>query len=273
MKAGSLIAFSIFTLAFVGHGTQSFSQDTLQRSISVAIGYGHYRLMDVAFAHERVKYTGGVFDIGLRYLRTYGKHYVSARIGVAPSRVSPPDQRPGAHFTNVHISGLYARRVLDYKLMRSHSVLFGGLQIASDNYVIENVDEYDEATITANHTVGLVVVQQMRISSRSKLELSVLLPVAGFTKRANYDGGINQQLEEDYDRSIFYPLVHGARFRSINPVTLPTIAMAFGRRVSPRTDMVIGYRFAYLENTSIAPIRLYGNTLNVCLRFNFNKAL
>src|SRR5690606_7236611 len=138
---------------------------------------------------------------------------------------------------------------------------------------IENVDDFDEATITANHALALAFVNRIRLSSRNNLDVSVLLPFAGFSRRTNYDGGINQEVEEEYDKSVLYPLFHRAKFVAMNPLRLPMVAVDFNRRIRPQTDMVVGYRFEYMRDTSIEPVRIYGNRLQVGLRFYFNKPL
>ncbi len=273
MKARFLTISILITLALAGQDTEVFSQDSLTRSISLNIGGAHYRFIDEAFAHERVRYAGTMFTFSMDHQRITNAYYMFATLCAAIGNASTSGPHPDANFTSIQVSFTYARRVSDYTLMKCPSAVFVGAGLVSSNYGVENVDDFDEATITANHVIALAVVNRIRLSSRNGLDISVLLPFAGFAKRTNYDGGINQELEEEYDKGTLYLLFHRAKIGTINPLRLPVVAVDFNRRIRPQTDLIVGYRFEYMKNTSIESIRLYGNRLQVGLRFYFNKPL
>jgi hypothetical protein len=96
------------------------------------------------------------------------------------------------------------------------------------------------------------------------------MPLAGFVKRANYDGGINQAFEQQYRKGAIHVLIDDAKFTVVNPLSLIRINIDFVRSIRPKTDFVLSYQYNYLRNTDIAPVNLYGNSLLARLRFNFN---
>lgn len=249
----------------------SQSRDSVSRSFSVGMGAKHYRLIDEAFSHQRVKYHSTTFMLALAHQRLTDKYFFMAEANAGAGNASASDQRPGGELIYVHIAIAYVRNVLHYKAMKTSSRLYIGGQLASSNFVIENVDQDDELTLTVYHTLNLFLFQSTMISTRNHLEFSLSLPLLGFTKRASYDGRINQDLEEEYKAGVIHLFVDRTKFSSVNPLALPQLAIDFVHRIGQKTDFVIGYEFNYLKNTEIAPIHLYSNTLMAKLRFNFNK--
>src|SRR5690606_25434626 len=144
--------------------------DSLTRSISLNIGGAHYRFIDEAFAHERVRYAGTMFTFRLDHQRITNAYYMFATLSAAPGGASTSGPHPDANFVNVRIACTYARKISDYTLLRFPSTLFVGGGLVSSNYVIENVDDFDEATITANHALALAFVNRIRLSSRNNLD-------------------------------------------------------------------------------------------------------
>lgn len=247
------------------------SSDSVSRNFSVGMGAKHYRLIDEAFSHERVKYRGTTFMLELAHQRFTNKYFFMAEANGSSGKASASGQRFDAHVIHIRIAAAYARNVLHYKAMKTSSRLYIGGQLASSNYVIENVDEDDELTLSLYHTLNLFLFQRTTISARDQLEFSLSLPLVGFTKRGNYDGASNQDLEEEYEEGTRHLLFDRAKFSALNPLTLPQIAIDFVHQIRPKTDLIISYQFNYLKNTEIAPIHLYSNAFMAKLRFNFNK--
>lgn len=247
------------------------SRDSVSRCFSVGMGAKHYRLIDEAFSHQRVKYHGTTFMLELAHQRFTDKYFFIAEANAGAGNASASGQRPDGQLIYARIAIAYARNVLLYNAMRTSSRLYIGGQLASSNYVIENVDQDDELTLTAYHTLNLFLFQSTMISTRDHLEFSLSLPFLGFTKRESYDGGINQELEEEHKAGVIHLFVDRTKFSSVNPLALPHLAINFVHRIGPKTDLVIGYQFNYLRNTEIAAIHLYSNALMAQLRFNFDK--
>jgi hypothetical protein len=107
------------------------------------------------------------------------------------------------------------------------------------------------------------------LSSRSSIELTLTLPVAGFVKRATYDGGANQDLEADYQNNPVSLLFRGSRPSLVNPLSLPQLTIGYLYGIAPKTDLTLTYQFGYLENSDLKPIKAYYNGLVTGLNFNF----
>lgn len=253
--------------------TAAYGQDgkTVARNISISLGAVHYRFIDEAFAHSRVQYSGTSFIAGLSHQRSTDRYVFAVQGGGGSGWTSAYAQWPDARVLRLWLNAAYARRILDHTLMRAPSTLYIGAQLASSNWVIENVDEYDEGTINGFSTINIFIFHRTALSTGSRLEVSLSLPVAGLVKRTSYDGGINLELEQEYDEGELHVIFDHAKVSGVNPLRLPELTIDFVRSIGPNTDFIMSYRFNYLKNPTTPPINLYSNTLTAGLRFNFDR--
>lgn len=267
------VRYALSVIAFLLLSSASFGQEVkkIARSLSVTMGAVHYRFIDEAFAHERMQYQGTSFAAALSHQRSTGKYVFAVKGGGGSGWTSAYAQWPDARVLQLWLNAGYARRILDHKIMKASSTLYIGGQLASSNWVIENVDEYDEGTINGFNTVNFFIFHKTIISTGSRLEISLSLPVAGLVKRTSYDGGINLDLEEEYDSGEIHVIFGHTALSGVNPLYLPELGIDFIHGIGPNTDFVINYRFNYLKDLTIAPVRLYSNSLLAGFRFNFDR--
>lgn len=252
----------------------AYGQDgkKVARNISITLGAAHYRFIDEAFAHSRVQYNGTSFITGLSHQRSTDRYVLAVQGGGGSGWTSAYARWPDARVLRLWLNAAYARRILDHTVMRAASTLYLGAQLATSNWVIENVDEYDEGTINGFHTVNVFVFHKTTLSTHTRVEVSLSLPVAGFVKRSSYDGGINLELEQEYDEGQFHVIFDHAKLSGVNPLRLPELNVDFIRGIGLNTDFIISYRFNYLKNPTTPPLNLYSNTLSAGLRFNFDRS-
>ncbi len=265
---GYLLTFLLILLANAIYGQQSAD---VSKSLSFKAGAAHHRFIDEAFSHERVKYKGTNFTGVLSYERASHQSYLRIEAGGITGSASAPAPRPDANMIHIWLGVTYARQVLSHSIGQASGSLYFGGQLSSSNYVIENVDEHDEVSVATYHTANLFIFDRMEISSRNRLQLSLSVPLLGFVKRGNYDGGINLDFEQQYQKGAVHVLVDDAAFRIVNPVSLIRFNVDFLRRLRPEIDFVLRYEYSYLRNTDIAPLNLYGNALVTGFRFNLNN--
>lgn len=265
----SLAVFGLLIgLINTAHGQEG---KKIERNLSVSLGAVHYRFIDEAFAHSRVQYSGTTFIGAMSHQRSTDRYVFVAQGGGGSGWTSAYAQWPDARVLRLWLNAAYARRILDHTVMGVPSTLYVGGQLASSNWVIENVDEYDEGTINGFNTINVFLFHKTALSSGSRLEISLSLPVAGLVKRTSYDGGINLDLEEEYDEGEIHVIFDHAEMSGMNPFRVPELNIDLILSIGPNTDFVVNYRFNYLSNPSIPPLRLYSNALSAGLRFDFDK--
>lgn len=253
--------------------TTVFAQEDemLHRNFSIAVGARHTRFMDEAFSHERSIYRGTSFQTGVGYQKMSSKYFFTSELLVSTGRASATIERPGATLVYVQLNGAYARRASNYKTFGTSNTFYVGGELMSSNHAIHNIDVLQEATIQSAHTFNFFVFQHTTLSDRNALQLSVSLPLVGFIKRSSLDGEANQELVKQYEENIISVLFKQSSFTTINPFRLPQVTASFVRHLGATADLLVKYQFQFVKNTEIPPITLYGNSLLIGLRINFNK--
>ncbi len=245
------------------------SLNTSTSDFSFSAGATHSRLIDEAFSHNQLKYTGTAFTLGLAYQRRNKDGVVRATLQAQKTTVHAAGNQFKADFANVRLSLAYAPWMREHSLFGFHNVLYLGGSLAASNYFLLDLDVIEDGTVTFNYTINAYVQQVTELNGRNRIRSEIVLPLAGFVKRQRYNGGINKQLETDYLDHPFALLFRDARFRGVNPIFFPQLNIQFLHQLDRTTDLLIRYSFQSLINKDIAPVRMYSNGITAGLAFNF----
>ena len=262
-----------FIMVFYGLVLMSTThgQSVPRSANELTIGFGamHTRLIDEAFTHNRLKFYGTAFTPLVTYQRQFNHHLFRIAAVGNKTNLKSKDREFDAELIHFDVSLSYAYRVVDHVLLTRESQLAVGVQVAAINELLLELEIIEDATVTFLYTGNVYLLHTTHLSDRSDLRMELYLPLAGFIKRESYDGGANKQLESEYIENRFDLFFDDASFHFMNPLTLPRIHLKYLYRAGGRTDLMCRYQFHYLVNREIAPIRLYGNGLQVGLNFNF----
>jgi hypothetical protein len=262
---------ALFFLFFAGTTSTLSGQSNRVpgHSIHVSLGAIHHRLMDEAFAHGRVKFSGTSFAVQLSYHKQADRYILNSLLQGGPSTAAGQRNGPAAELLWFQLAAAYARRVTGYSLLGSENKLYLGGQVSSLNYILAELDVIEDASVTLNHTLNFFLRQTTALSSKRRIELTLTFPVAGLVKRATYDGGANRELEDDYENSPVSLLFRGSHPSLVNPLSLPQLTLGYLYGITPKTDLTLTYQFGYLANSDLKPIKAYYNGLLTGLKFNF----
>jgi hypothetical protein len=238
-------------------------------SIHVRLGAIHHRFIDEAFSHGKFKFSGTAIAAHLSYRKQTESYVLNALLQGGPATTVRQRNGPEANLIWFQLAAAYARQVADYPLLGSENKLYLGGQVSSLNYILAELDVIEDASVTLNHTLNFFLRQTTVLSSKSSIALTLTLPVAGFVKRATFDGGANQELEADYENNPVSLLFRESHLSLVNPLSLPQLTISHSYGITPRTDLTLTYQFGYLENRDLKPIKAYHNGLLIGLMFKF----
>lgn len=255
-------------LSAVAGVTFGQASNPTKNSLTISLGADHHRLIDQAFTSSRLKFTGTSFSTALFYQRTTDVYAFETRVQGGTGKVATGDNTLTSRAGRIHLSVSYARSVVNYSLLNTQNIGYLGVQASSFNSAIYNEALLENVSVTFYNTLNVLLKQTTRLDQAKDLQLELVLPVLGWTKRSIYDGGANQELENDAD-NIGNLLFNNSRFSFVNPLSVPRINLTYVHRLTPKTDFTLKYFFSYLYDNDIEPIKSYQNGLLAGLKFNF----
>ncbi|MCB0854759.1 MAG: hypothetical protein KDD63_21200, partial [Bacteroidetes bacterium] len=169
------------------------------KSLQLSFGPTHYRIIDELFTQKKVKFSGTIFSSKVKYEKSTPKHIFGASIGYSQGKVKnlASDVKVTLHDLQAAIS--YQKVLSNCSILGKEGKLSAGAQISLLDYVLIDDDILENATVTFNYLLDVLVTQKIDVNPQHRFALSLVLPIAGFIKREVSDGGANQQLEKDFN--------------------------------------------------------------------------
>lgn len=266
--ATRIIAICI-VLAVLSCEVSAQHQAEFKKNLSIGFGATHYRFIDEGFSHHRTQYNGTAFSMNLGYQTCTPVYFFNVDVQGSRGDIVAVNQKLKGSINYVQLAASYARHARDYQIKGIPSAFYIGGQLRSANYVIEDLENLEEASATFAQTLDLFLFQRMSISEKHSLEMAVAFPVAGFLKRARYDGGANQDLEGAYQDDLLSAIFSNGKFMLINPFSMPQFDLGYVHHLTRRTDVSFKYEFNYFRNNFDRPINLFSNSLVAGVRFKF----
>lgn len=264
----SLLPLTALLLAGVTETSAGQPYEHPAGSVLVIVGADHHRFIDEAFTTSRLKFAGTSYGAAFAYRRESGSYLLDARVEGGAGEAAVEGGRLASGLYHIGLGASFGRRVAEYAVGGARSVGYLGAHLSSANSVAENEPVLENVSVTFRHTLGLSLHQTTRLGRAAGLQVDLALPLAGWIKRAAYDGGANQKLERD--RHHVGRLLFGdSRFSIANPLTAPRIGVTYTHRLHRNADLALTYRAGYLRVGEDARLRAYHNGLLVGLRYSF----
>lgn len=254
----------LFAPSLVGQDASTYTQ-----SIQVSLGISHSRLIDEAFTNNRLKFSGTTPTLLLGYTSLTDSKLFSVQLEGSTGKVKIQGNKLPTNLHHLQLAASYGRKVKNYELLGILHQLYAGLHLQTLNYVIEDLDVTEDVSLNFFHTLGLVIHQISQLDEKNSIQLSLVLPIMGLTKRDNYGGGINQQLESDFEDNLGGFLFRETTFAAFFPWELPQFHINYSRLLSPKSVLAVDYEFSFVKSDEIAPLNLYNNRLLLGLQFKF----
>ena len=244
------------------------AQKKSEKTFQLSLGADHIRLIDQGFTSSKLKFTGTAFIASMSYESLSETRLFGALLRGSFGNLTSADKSLNAEFTRLEIDLTYAKSLPEYSFLKIQNKVYAGVGISSYNFALENEPELENISITFYHTANLTLHQISHINEKNKLQLKVVLPVLGWVKRSAYDGGANQELEED-SNNVLKLFFNDSEFSLLNPLKIPRVNIAYSYRIAPKTEFTINYLFNYLHSRDPEPIKAYNNSLLGGFKFNF----
>lgn len=238
--------------------------------LSFSSGAVHARMTDRAFSHNSLRFSGTAFTPALAYQRKWRdsqlfRAALQGSKGTVRSRHLPAD----AELYQFHLTLSWAHLLHTYAVFGQESRLYLGAQAAANDFMLVELEVIEDGAATFYYSAGLYLQQRTHLGGRNELYADLFLPLAGFVKRASYDGGINQKMESDLLENQWALFFSQSRFSLIPPHHFPQLRLSYKRRFAAGASYAVHYQFLYLRNDDIAPVRMYSNSLLFGLNFHF----
>ena len=268
LKSSALLILSFIFLLFCSNLS---SQEVAIKSKELRFHFGlsHNRVVDQLLARRNLQFNGTLFKSNVEFQKFNPKHTFGIQSSFSVGDVENTNIELTPKLYQIEIKAFYQKLLKEYTFLGKKSHLFGGLQMGLSNYVLDDRTVLENVTVTFNNFMGLLLSQQMELNSKNDLTFSLSLPFVGFTKREDYDGGANTQLEEDFESNLLGFLFRGSEARFISPFDLANFNILYSFNPNPekKISYLINYQFQYLNNEEELPINLYNNSLTIGIKF------
>ncbi len=248
-----------------------YSQEhsAIQKSFQLTFGGTHNRLVDEWFTQKRVKFSGTFFTSQLKYEKQTPKFRFTSRLSYSKGKVKNADDNVKVNLHDLRISIAYQKNLVTHSIFGKDAKLHVGPQLSMVDYVLIDQDILENLTLTFNNTLDILLTECIMLNNQNQLVISVALPLFGFVKRESSDGGVNTQLEDDYEDNFLAFLFQGSKAKFVSPLSLPRIDINYILDTKGKTDFIFNYQFNFLKNRQASPIFLYGNRFMLGFKFGF----
>ena len=263
--------FGVFCIPalIIGTTLPAFTQpDTLSsrfHGLQFDAGLIHNRLVDEGLTASRLLFRGTAFKIKAGYWMSAEKFNLGGHLDFSTGDIQTTEDRLESKIIGINLYLFYLRRIAEYNVFERPGKLLAGLELASQNIVIDGIEVLDNVSVLFAQGLNTSVSQEILLSNTRSLHLGLVIPVVSFAKRESYDSGVNDELKEEADNP-GQLLFNDSRFVFIPGVRLKT---AYARALGQQVSFVLAYEFRYLNNRQTMPLRIYSNELTAGLKIKF----
>jgi hypothetical protein len=243
--------------------TDSTITTAKKNNIQFDFGFVHSRLIDEGYTANELLFRGTNPKFRLGYGRETETYIFSFLFEASSGKVTSKSGNLVSDLTNIKPTLEYLRKVKQYKLFGNESKFFAGINLSSNNYVLENGPVFDNSDIFSVHGIYLGLVNQIKLNKSQRLQIAYILPaVIAVNRIINSE---NDFTNEDYKHPVqmLFANKSTSYFKIADFIQLK---IAYEKKISRSASWTATYSFFYMNSTFEAPIRLYSNELLVGLK-------
>lgn len=266
MKNKLIILLSICFINCSFGQTDSTLATVKKDNIQFDFGFIHSRLIDEGYTASELLIRGTNPKFRLGYGRETEKYIFNFLFEASSGKVTSKSGNLPSELTNVKPALEYFRKVKQYTLFRKESKFFAGLNISSNNYVLENGPVFDNSDIFSMHGIYLGLVNQIKLNKSQRLQIAYLLPPVVSVNRII--DSENNFTNEDYKHPV--QMLFGNKSTSYFKIAdFIQLKIAYEKKIARSTSFTATYNFFYMNSAFEAPIRMYSNELLLGLKINW----
>lgn len=245
--------------------TDTTLANTKKNNIQFDFGFVHSRLIDEGYTYSELLFRGTNRKFRLGYGRETATYIFNFLFEASSGKVASKSGNLASDLTNVKPTLEYLRRVKEYNLLGSKSKFFAGINLSSNNYILENSPVVDNSDVISLHGIYLGLVNQIKLNKSQQLQIAYLLPVVVSVNRII--NSENDFTNEDYKHPV-QMLFDNKSTSYFNVADFIQLKIGYEKKISRSTSWTATYSFFYMNSTFEAPIRMYSNELLAGLKIN-----
>lgn len=236
------------------------------QGVHLDAGLIHNRLIDEGLTASNLLFHGTAFKIKAGYWMTAEKFSLGGYLDLGAGNIRTDKDRIESELIAINLYLFYLRKIAEYDVFKRHGKLSAGLELSSQNIVIDGLEVLDNASVLFAQGLNASLLQDIRLSNIRSLQLGLVVPLVAYAKRETYDSGVNDELRNEFDDSAGKFLFNDSRWLFIPGFRLKTV---YTKTLTPRMYFVLAYEFRYLNNRQSEPLRIYSNELTAGLKITF----
>src|SRR5688572_23672122 len=145
-------------------------------------GLIHNRLIDEGLTASRLLFRGTAFKIKAGYWMSADKFKIGGHLDFSTGNIHTTEDRLKSKLIGLNLYLFYLRRVADYRVFDRSGKLFAGLELASQNIVIDGLETLDNVSVMFVQGLNISTTQEILLSNSRFLHLGLVVPVVSFCK-------------------------------------------------------------------------------------------